>query len=116
MSFRSLSLGVLSSVLCFAGCQTVQTTAPGAVGIDRKQQMLVSEQDVERGAEQAYVQELQKARQATSGVGKSKVGSATTSAIVRSGLEASGCCADSETPIGSEPIGWSSRPVVSNGP
>ena len=64
MSFRSLSLGVLCSVLCFAGCQTVQTTAPGAVGVDRKQQMLVSEQDIEKGAEQAYAQEVQKARKA----------------------------------------------------
>jgi predicted Zn-dependent protease len=59
-----LSLGVLCSVLCFAGCQTVQTTAPGAVGVDRKQQMLVSEQDIEKGAEQAYAQEVQKARKA----------------------------------------------------
>lgn len=46
-----------------AACQTVQTTQPGAVGVDRKQQMLVSEADVERGAQEAYKQELEKARQ-----------------------------------------------------
>jgi hypothetical protein len=64
MSFRFLPLGVLCSALLFAGCQTVQTTAPGAVGVDRKQQMLVSEEDIEKGAEQAYAQEVQKARKA----------------------------------------------------
>ena len=43
------------------GCATVQTTAPGAVGIERKQHMFVSEEDVEKGASQAYAQEVQKA-------------------------------------------------------
>jgi predicted Zn-dependent protease len=47
-----------------AACETVQTTAPGAVGVERKQQMLVSEQTVEQGAQQAYTQELTKAREA----------------------------------------------------
>jgi predicted Zn-dependent protease len=51
-------------MLLASGCQTVQTTAPGAVGVERKQQMLVSEQDIEQGAAQAYAKELQKARQA----------------------------------------------------
>jgi len=45
------------------GCQTVQTTQPGAVGVDRKQVMMVSEAQVEQGAEAAYKQELEKARQ-----------------------------------------------------
>ncbi len=62
MLFRALPVGILCSTLLIAGCQTVQTTAPGAVGIERKQQMLVSEQDIEKGADQAYDQELQKAR------------------------------------------------------
>ncbi|HEY8539231.1 MAG TPA: M48 family metallopeptidase [Steroidobacteraceae bacterium] len=43
-------------------CQTVQTTSPGAVGIDRKQRMLISEEQVEQGAQVAYEQELDKAR------------------------------------------------------
>ncbi|MDP9089207.1 MAG: M48 family metallopeptidase [Pseudomonadota bacterium] len=42
-------------------CATVQTTAPGAVGIERKQHMLISEKDVENGASQAYAQEVHKA-------------------------------------------------------
>lgn len=44
------------------GCQTVQTTQPGAVGVDRRQHMLVSEAQVEQGAREAYKQELEKAR------------------------------------------------------
>jgi predicted Zn-dependent protease len=64
MLVRNLTAAVLSSALLVAGCQTVQTTAPGAVGIERKQQMLVSESDIEKGAAQAYAQEVQKARQA----------------------------------------------------
>jgi predicted Zn-dependent protease len=49
--------------LLLAGCETVSTTAPGAVGVDRKQAMLVSEAEVEQGATQAYAAEVDKARQ-----------------------------------------------------
>jgi predicted Zn-dependent protease len=49
--------------LLAAACQTVQTTQPGAVGVDRKQHMLVSEQEIEKGADVAYDQELDKAKQ-----------------------------------------------------
>lgn len=44
-------------------CQTVQTTNPGAVGVTREQKMLVSEQEVEQAAAQAYQAELQKAKE-----------------------------------------------------
>lgn len=53
---------VLAVALCASACQTVQTTQPGAVGVDRKQHMLVSEAEVEKGAQVAYSQELDKAR------------------------------------------------------
>ena len=33
-------------VLALAGCQTVQTTQPGLVGVDRKQSMLVSSKQI----------------------------------------------------------------------
>jgi len=51
-----------ATALLAAGCQTVQTTQPGAVGVDRKQHMLVSEEEIEKGSQEAYHQELQKAR------------------------------------------------------
>jgi predicted Zn-dependent protease len=44
-----------------AGCQTVQTTKPGAVGVDRQQSMLVSSQDMNDGAAKAYQQVLAEA-------------------------------------------------------
>jgi predicted Zn-dependent protease len=53
---------IAAFALAAAACQTVQTTKPGAIGVDRKQQMIVSEADVEKGAELAYQQELDKAR------------------------------------------------------
>jgi predicted Zn-dependent protease len=51
----------LMLTLALAGCATVQTTKPGAVGIERKQRMLVSEESVEQGAEKAYAGEVQQA-------------------------------------------------------
>jgi predicted Zn-dependent protease len=48
-------------LLALSGCATVQTTRPGAVDIERKQTMLVSEESVEQGAHQAYLGEMQKA-------------------------------------------------------
>jgi predicted Zn-dependent protease len=41
-----------------AGCQTVQTTQPGAVGVDRQQSMLLSSKEVDQSAAQAYDQVL----------------------------------------------------------
>lgn len=57
-------MAAAATLVFIAGCSTVQTTAPGAVGVDRKQQMLVSEEQVEQGAAEAYAQEVQKARKA----------------------------------------------------
>ncbi|HEY4367091.1 MAG TPA: M48 family metallopeptidase [Steroidobacteraceae bacterium] len=56
-------LAIVLFALLGAACQTVQTTRPGAIGVERKQQMLVSEAEVEKGAQLAYQQELDKARQ-----------------------------------------------------
>jgi len=53
---------VIGVALLATACQTVQTTQPGAVGVNRKQTMLVSEEEVEKGAAVAYNQELDKAR------------------------------------------------------
>ena len=44
------------------GCETVKTTNAGAVGVDRKQQMLVDSATIEQGAAEAYATELKTAR------------------------------------------------------
>jgi len=63
MKKRSLALG-LAALLAFAsGCETVKTTSAGAVGVDRKQQMLVSSEAIDEGAAQAYEAELKAARE-----------------------------------------------------
>ncbi len=64
-------------LVAVAACETVQTTQPGAVGVERKQRMLVSEEDVEKGAQQAYAQEKQKAQ----AEGKLNSNSALTSRV-----------------------------------
>lgn len=62
---RILAWGAAALVALAAGCQSVQTTSAGAVGVDRRQSMsaLVSEADLRRGSEQAYSQLLGQARQ-----------------------------------------------------
>ncbi len=60
-ALRSLVL-VLAAACGLGGCTTVRTTAPGAVGIEREQRMIVSEKDVEQGAQLAYADEVQKAK------------------------------------------------------
>ena len=54
------TLGLLIA-LASSGCATVQTTQPGAVGIERRQTMLVSAESVEQGAQKAYASEVQQA-------------------------------------------------------
>lgn len=60
MRIRTLLIAAVA--ILATGCQTVQTTQPGAIGIDRRQMMLVSAQEIDAGAKVAYDQELQKAR------------------------------------------------------
>jgi predicted Zn-dependent protease len=55
----ALLLALLAGVL--AACQTVQTTKPGAVGVDRQQSMMLSSAEVDKAAVQAYQQEIKKA-------------------------------------------------------
>jgi len=49
-------------LVSLAGCQTVDTTRPGAVGVERKQNMLVSSDAVNRSAAKAYTQVLAEAQ------------------------------------------------------
>ncbi len=53
---------LLAAAVAAAGCQTVQTTQPGAVGVERQQAMLVSSETVNRSADKAYRQVLAEAR------------------------------------------------------
>ena len=53
---------VAAAVLLASGCETVNTTSAGAVGVDRKQQMLVPSATIEQGAAEAYEAELKAAR------------------------------------------------------
>jgi Zn-dependent protease with chaperone function len=53
---RNLFGAVLA--LGLSACQSVQTTQPGAVGVERRQSMLVSSETVNRSAEKAYRQVL----------------------------------------------------------
>jgi predicted Zn-dependent protease len=65
-SMRRLHAWVAAVLVATAtGCQSVQTTSAGAVGVDRKQNMsaFVSEADLRRGSEQAYTQLMTQARQ-----------------------------------------------------
>jgi len=57
--------GILAGLGCLAAgaCTTVQTTSPGAVGIQRKQSMMVSEASVEQGAAKTYAGEVHKAQE-----------------------------------------------------
>jgi predicted Zn-dependent protease len=64
MSVRSAKIGgkpllAWLAILVLAACQTVQTTQPGAVGVERKQTMMLSSAEVDSAAVQAYQQTLQ---------------------------------------------------------
>lgn len=45
-----------------SGCQSVDTTQGGAVGVERSQQMMVSSQEVDAGAKKAYAQMMAEAQ------------------------------------------------------
>ena len=57
--WRVVALGL---AVLLPGCQSVQTTQTGAVGVDRRQSMLVSSASVNRDAAKAYQQVLADAR------------------------------------------------------
>ncbi|MBI3045473.1 MAG: M48 family metallopeptidase [Betaproteobacteria bacterium] len=57
---RALALALVAT-LALASCKTVQTTQPGAVGVDRKQVMMLSPAEVDKASAQAYQQTMQQA-------------------------------------------------------
>jgi predicted Zn-dependent protease len=52
----------LATLAIFAGCQSVQTTQSGVVGVERKQTMLVSSAEIDQGAARAYEKIIAEAR------------------------------------------------------
>jgi len=53
---------LIASVVVLAGCQSVDTTKPGVVGVDRDQRMMVSSQEVHAGSVKAYAQMMAEAQ------------------------------------------------------
>ncbi len=59
--FAILFAGAFAALL--VGCQTVETTQPGVVGVNRQQRMAVSSEEVNASAEKQYAQMMAEAKQ-----------------------------------------------------
>src|SRR5919198_1835296 len=59
---RPLLIAVTICAAFAAGCQTVDTTKAGAVGVERHQRMAVSSEEVNAGAKKAYGQMMAEAQ------------------------------------------------------
>src|SRR6476659_9026999 len=62
MIMRTSLIALAISAALASGCQTVETTKQGTVGVDRQQHMLVSEQEVEASAKQEYAKMMAEAQ------------------------------------------------------
>jgi predicted Zn-dependent protease len=60
---RHARLPAITCLLLLAACQSVQTTAPGEVGVSRQQTMLVSSGSVNQSAQNAYRKVIAEAQQ-----------------------------------------------------
>lgn len=63
MKWTGYLLPAVLAVLLGAGCQTVQTTGGGAVGVDRGQMMMVSASEIEQASSKQYQEIISEARQ-----------------------------------------------------
>jgi predicted Zn-dependent protease len=59
---RALLIAGAAAAAVLSGCETVETTRAGAVGVDRQQQMMVSSEQVEAASRKAYGQMMAEAR------------------------------------------------------
>ena len=57
-----VALFALAAMTVLAGCETVQTTQPGVVGVDRKQRFLVSSDEMNAAAADAYKKTIAEAQ------------------------------------------------------
>jgi Zn-dependent protease with chaperone function len=62
MTRMFLVTAALSGALVASGCQTVETTKAGAVGVDREQRMAVSAEQVEASSKKQYAQMMAEAQ------------------------------------------------------
>jgi predicted Zn-dependent protease len=60
---RAFAIALAAAAALLTGCQTVETTKSSAVGVDRKQHMAVSAEQVDASAAQAYDEVLAQAKQ-----------------------------------------------------
>lgn len=60
---RLLAVVLAASAVLLASCQSVETTQPGVVGVNRQQHMAVSSEEVNKSAEQSYAQMMEQAKQ-----------------------------------------------------
>jgi predicted Zn-dependent protease len=59
---RIFLIATAASAAFVCGCQTVETTKQGTVGVDRQQRMMVSEQEVNAAAQKQYAQMMAEAQ------------------------------------------------------
>lgn len=59
---RLLLIGTAACLAFLSGCQTVETTQEGAVGIDRQQRMMVSSEEVDASSKKQYAQMMAEAQ------------------------------------------------------
>jgi len=57
-----LLFAAVGAQLVLAGCETVQTTGGGTVGVDRQQRMMISSAQINAAAEQSYAQTMREAQ------------------------------------------------------
>jgi predicted Zn-dependent protease len=62
MMMRTSLIALAVSAGLLGGCQTVETTKQGTVGVDRQQRMMVSEQEVNAAAQKQYAQMMAEAQ------------------------------------------------------
>lgn len=59
---RSLIIALAATASLSAGCQSVETTKAGAVGVERQQRMMVSAEQMQAGAQKAYSEMMAEAK------------------------------------------------------
>jgi predicted Zn-dependent protease len=62
MMMRKFWLATAVSAALLSGCQSVETTKEGAVGVDRQQRMMVSAEEVQKSSVQSYAQMMAQAQ------------------------------------------------------